>query len=212
LRNLLKGLTIFAGATIMGDGRAILILDVPGLAVHASVLSEQRQLKAVADPAAAGPAEEKHSLLLFAGDDEARMAVPFSNVLRLERFACADVERSEGRDVVQFMGDIMPLVHLSDLLPERRREPRDAPVSPGPGDHIHVIVYPNGGARVGLVVNRIFDTIEQSLATLRPATRRGTLGSMVIQDRVTEILDVAQICAGFVRIPVPITEPEEVAV
>jgi two-component system chemotaxis sensor kinase CheA len=211
LRNLLKGLSIFAGATIMGDGRAILILDVPGFAVHAHVLSELRQLKA-APASAVGPADEKHSLLLFAGEDEARMAVPFSNVVRLEQFARAAVERSEGREVVQYMGDIMPLMHLSDLLPERRREPRHAPAAPGPDDRIQVIVYSNGGPRVGLVVNRIFDTIEHSLANLRPATRRGTLGSMVIQERVTEILDVAQICAGFVRVPVPIDLPEEVAV
>ena len=89
LRNLLKGLSMFAGATIMGDGRAILILDVPGFAVHAQVLSELRPANADRRTEAGRRRRpnDEHSLLLFAGDDEARMAVPLSNVMRLEEFA-----------------------------------------------------------------------------------------------------------------------------
>ncbi len=213
LRNLLKGLSIFAGATIMGDGRPILILDVPGFAVHAHVLSEMREAKTAPDPTlSAGVVEEKHSLLLFAGDDEAQMAVPLSNVIRLEQFPRTAVERSEDRDVVQYMGEIMPLVHLSDLLPERRRERRTASPAPGPDDRIHVIVYSHGSRRVGLVVNRILDTIEHTLANLRPASRRGTMGSIVIQGRVTEVLDVEEISAGLAKISAPFALMEEVVV
>jgi two-component system, chemotaxis family, sensor kinase CheA len=194
LRNLLKGLPVFAGATVMGDGRAILILDVPGFAVQAHVISEQEGKTAPDRTLAAGVAQEKHPLLLFAGDDEALMAVPLSNVIRLEQFARAAVERSEGRDVVQYMGEIMPLMLVSDLLPERRREQRH-PSAAGPADTIQVIVFSSAGHRVGLIVNRILDTIEHTLTELRPSSRRGTMGSVVIQGRVTEILDVAGICA-----------------
>jgi two-component system chemotaxis sensor kinase CheA len=200
LRNLLKALSIFAGATIMGDGRPILILDVPGFAVHAHVLSELRRVNAAPDQAsAAGVVEEKHSLLLFTGDDEARMAVPLSKVMRLEHFARRAVERSEDRDVVQYMGDIMPLVRLSALLPERRPERSNEP-APGADDRIHVIVCSHGGRPVGLVVNRILDTIEHTLADLRPATRRATIGSIVIHGRVTEILDVDEMCTGSTKV------------
>lgn len=213
LRNLLKGLSVFAGATIMGDGRPILILDVAGFAVHAHVLSELRQARSEPDQTlAVGVAEATHSLLLFAGDDEARLAVPLSNVMRLEQFARPAVERSEDRDVVQYKGEIMPLVHLSDLLPERRGVRRHASVALGPDDPIHVIVYANGRRRVGLVVNRILDTIEHTLADLRPASRRGTMGSVVIQGRVTEILDIEEICAGLTRVSGPIALPDEVKV
>jgi two-component system chemotaxis sensor kinase CheA len=212
LRNLLKGLSIFAGATIMGDGRPILILDVPGFAVHAHVLSAVREVKTAPDPTLSAVPEATQSLLLFAGDDEAQMAVPLSNVIRLEQFPRTAVERSEDRDVVQYMGEIMSLVHLSDLLPERRRERRNASAAPGPDDRIHVIVYSNGSRRVGLVVNRILDTIEHTLASLRPASRRGTLGSIVIQGRVTEILDVEEICAGLAKVSGPIAALEEVVV
>src|SRR6185503_17211376 len=107
--------------------------------------AEGRPLRAAPDsPPAAGGRDEKHSLLLFAGDDEARMAVPVSGVLRLEMFAADAVERSEGRDVVQYRGDIMPLVPLAQLLPERRREPRHPPPASDADDRVHVIVCVTG--------------------------------------------------------------------
>jgi two-component system chemotaxis sensor kinase CheA len=197
----------------MGDGQPILILDVPGFAVHAHVLSEMRQAKGALDQTPdVGVAAETHSLLLFSGDVESQMAVPLSNVMRLEQFAPSAVERSEDRDVVQYMGEIMPLVRLSDLLPERRLEPRHAAAAPGSGDLIHVIVYSNGSRRVGLVVGRFLDTIDHALDNLRPPSRRGTLGSIVIQGRVTEILDIEAISAGLVKVSGPIGVPEGVAV
>ena len=207
----LKPLSMFAGATIMGDGRAILILDVPGFAAYACVLAEGRPLRAAPDSVpAAGARDEKRSLLLFAGDDEARMAVPVAGVLRLEVFTSDAVERSEGRDVVQYRGDIMPLVRLAQLLPERRREPRHPPAASGADDRVHVIVYANGDRQVGLVVNRVLDTIEYTPSDLRPPTRRGTIGSVVVQGRITEILDVEQICAALTTGSRAIDLPEAV--
>ena len=39
----LKGLTVYAGATIMGDGRVALILDVLGIGQRSGVLAESRE-------------------------------------------------------------------------------------------------------------------------------------------------------------------------
>ena len=187
---------MFAGATIMGDGRAILILDVPGFALHASVLSDTRDGSVAPDVAPASlQAGDTHALLLFVGDDDARMAVPLSQVMRLEEFARSSLERAENRDVVQYMGQIMPLVNISDLLPERRRERRNADPSREPDDPVQAIVYSHDGRRVGVVVNRILDTVDHLLADRRPGSRRGTVASLVINGRVTEILDLEQICA-----------------
>ena len=98
------------------------------------------------------------------------------------------VERSEGRDVVQYIGDIMPLVPLSACCRSVAVTARSARAQRT--GRRYVIVYANGDRRIGLVVDRILDTIEHTLDDLRPATRRGTMGSIVIQGRVTEILDV----------------------
>jgi two-component system chemotaxis sensor kinase CheA len=46
---------------------------------------------------------------------------------------------------------------------------------------------------VGLVVGKINDIVHQSVTVNRQAGRDGILGSAVIQDRVTDLLDVAGI-------------------
>ncbi len=84
----LKGISTFAGATIMGDGQVALILDVLGLAQRANVVSEVRD-RGVGEKTA--ETESRHddgeSLLLLGGPDDGRMAMPLSLVARLEEFA-----------------------------------------------------------------------------------------------------------------------------
>src|SRR3984893_3108894 len=58
----LRALKIFAGATIMGDGKVALILDVVGLAQNANILSEARD-KALAEKAAEALASQDQSLV-----------------------------------------------------------------------------------------------------------------------------------------------------
>ena len=104
-----------------------LILDVLGLAQRASVVSQIRD-RGVGEKAAGAEIhrDERESLLLLRGPNDGRMAMPLSLVARLEEFNRGSVERAEGRDVVQYRGQILPLIHLSEVLPDQggRRHPR----------------------------------------------------------------------------------------
>ena len=189
----LKGISTFAGATIMGDGRVALILDVLGLAQRANVVSEVRD-RSVGEKTAETESrqDEGESLLLLGGPDDGRMAMPLSLVARLEEFARTSVEKAEGRHVVQYRGQILPLIHLSSALTERRQEPRNAgPPAPGAEDEkIQVVVYTDQGRSVGLVVDRILDIAHEAVKIQKHSGRHGTLGTMVVQGRVTELLDL----------------------
>ena len=196
----LRGLPMFAGATIMGDGIVVLILDVVELALHANVLAELRDPNQTKkEILSLPPVEEKQTLLLFAGSDDARMAVKLTQVSRLEKFPCSSVERTGNQVVVQYMKKILPLVNISTLLPERRFKKRMKPRIDA-NETIQVIVYAQGGWSVGLIVEDIIDTVEQSLVDMYPASRKGALASMVIDGRITEILDLDVLCAGLAAV------------
>jgi chemotaxis protein histidine kinase CheA len=189
----LKGISTFAGATIMGDGQVALILDVLGLAQRANVVSEVRDRgvgEKVAD--AETQQEQRDSLLLLGGPDDGRMAMPLSLVARLEEFSPADLERAEGRQVVQYREQILPLIYLSSVLTERRREPRGGESAGAGGEEakIQVVVYRDHDRSVGLVVDRILDITHGAARSQKSSGRQGTLGSLVVQGRVTELLDV----------------------
>ncbi len=59
-----KGVSAFAGATIMGDGRVALIVDVPGAAQISGVLNFRDQTRADKQEAAARSRTRTQSLLL----------------------------------------------------------------------------------------------------------------------------------------------------
>jgi two-component system chemotaxis sensor kinase CheA len=195
----LSGTKVFAGATILGDGKVALILDVLGLAQRANIVSEVRERTMLDSTSAAlGASDTKQALLLLEVNDGGRMAMPLSMVARLEEFPQTSIERIGGRDVVQYRGEIMPLLRVSAAVPERRKERRGpAPGEPVNEDSVQVVVHSEGGRSVGLIVDRILDIVEENLTMQGLASRPGVLGSAVIQSRVTEILDVhGMICAA----------------
>jgi two-component system chemotaxis sensor kinase CheA len=183
----LKGLTCFAGATIMGDGKVALILDVLGVAQRANVVCEVHD-RALQDNKKAGDeTDERQTLLLFTAGQNARLAIPLSMVARLEEFPRSKIERSGHQEVVQYRGQILPLIDLAKYLPN------DGGPAAATSDPLQVVVYSEQGRSVGLLVGKINDIVQQTLAVKRQAGQEGILGSAVIQDKVTDLLDVAGI-------------------
>jgi two-component system chemotaxis sensor kinase CheA len=176
LGKLLKSIPLFAGATIMGDGKVALILDVLGVAQSAGILAEGRQRALAADGGPASRGAEGEALLLFGAGEGRRMAMPLAQVARLEEVPRAAVERSALGEVVQYRGQVMPLVRL-------------APAAAGDGP-LQVVVCSDQGRRVGLVVERILDIVSAPAERPQAARADGAPSPAIIQGRVTDLLDV----------------------
>ena len=192
----LKELSVFAGAMIMGDGRVALILDVLGLAQRARVVSERRDSPALeASTRDQGRVGEALSLLIFENTKGERMALPLSQVARLEKFKRDLVERTRSRDVVQYRGQIMPLVYISEgvSMGGQWALPSDGNDSNNGKDELSVVVHTSGEQSIGLVVDAILDIVEEELDTHNFKNRDGVIGTIVVQGRVTELLDVDKI-------------------
>jgi two-component system chemotaxis sensor kinase CheA len=193
----LKSIPLYGGTTVLGNGEVALILDVAGLARRCGPLPPSSE-------ATLAPAEMKNALLspdksqmalIFQTPDDGRMAMPLERVLRLEAFRCSAVEKAGDQEVIQYEGKVMPLVHVSRLLPERRVLPRKLP-APAGEEKIQVVMYDNGREEIGLVVDRVLDIVTAPLEVQRAASRSFVKGTMVIQDRVTELLDIPALLAS----------------
>jgi two-component system chemotaxis sensor kinase CheA len=201
LERRLKALKAFAGATIMGDGLVALILDVLGLAQRAGIILEihDRAVTAAASEDKAATAEMQ-TFLVFVGPDDARMAISLDVLARLEEFPASQVEKSGAESVIQYRGEILPLVYLNAALEERRQSSRNAHAFAAEADvkerTLQVLVCNHDGHAMGLVVERIVDIIEDRADVKSPATRKGVLYAAVIEDRVTELLDLDVILGG----------------
>lgn len=185
LGKLLRGIPLFSGATILGDGRVALILDVLSLARNARVVSEARHQAAAEKEAT--PDQDNRTALLLLGLGQSRLALPLHMVSRLEEFPASAVERASGQEVVQYRAQLLPLIRLAHLFPAAGAEP------PAANDRLQVVVCSQQGRSVGLVVDRILDAVETTLDVQHPGQVAGILGSAVIQQRVTDLLDVHEV-------------------
>jgi two-component system, chemotaxis family, sensor kinase CheA len=184
----LKSVACFAGATIMGDGHVALILDVLGLAQMARVLCELREQALSERATAAGETTaRRESWLLFRIGKGGRMAIPLSLVSRLEEFPATKIERYAGREVIQYRDQIMPLVRLAEAL---------GYAGAAESELLQVVVYSASGRSVGLVVDEILDITDEAAEVQQIQQVKTIKGAAVIQQRVTDLLDVPALLAA----------------
>lgn len=182
----LKGLAMYAGATIMGDGRVALILDVPGTAVTAGVGVAQHDTTDSRTVAA----DDRTALLVLEVSDGRRAALPLAAVSRLEEFAQDRIERSGVTEVVQYRDGILPLVRLATAIGLADTSDRQ--------EQISVVVHETpdaAGGSVGIVIDRVLDVVDVAIVSSHVGRRHGVTGSAVVQDRVTDLVDLAAVVA-----------------
>ena len=193
LSGFLKGCRSFSGATILGDGRVIMILDAGGLAAQAQLhfsdlqADEKRRLEAE-KKAAALAASRRRSVILFSAAEGERFAVPQDHVLRLEHLPIASIERMGDREYVEYRGEGLPLIRLDHVME----------VKPIPADVQNVfVIIPKimkdgvaAKAPAGLLIATIIDALDVDVE-LKPVDVKGAgiLGSAMVQDHLTLFLD-----------------------
>src|SRR3546814_14911947 len=77
--------------------------------------------------------------LLLDTVDDGRLAVPLSLVDRLEELPLASVEHIGNDEVYHYRGEILPLLHLALVLPERRPAPGHAAAADTPSDILQML-------------------------------------------------------------------------
>ncbi len=192
----LKGVPVFAGATIMGDGRVALILDVLGLTNRAGMTIQHTENSRI-DQLEKGfdGIGSRDTLLIVKVGETGQLAIPLTMVARLEEIKMAALEKACGKEVIQYRGEILPIIQLCDVLSYQGTPDADS------GDALQMVVISHGQRRIGLVVDRIVDIVDEHLQAKQGSTKPGILCSAVIQGHVTDVLDVQQLILDYAVLP-----------
>jgi two-component system chemotaxis sensor kinase CheA len=177
--NILKGIELFSGNTILGDGSVIMILDPNGVAKAAGevdVADHSAQNKAEENRSAL--AKDKTSLLLFKTGQDAPKAVPLSLVARLEEIETQKIETSSGKAMIQYRGQLMPLISF-DTSVDMHSKPKKP-----------VLVFQDEASTMGLVVEEIVDITEEIVNVQVSADNPGIIGSAIIGNKATDVVDI----------------------
>ncbi|WLA81147.1 hybrid sensor histidine kinase/response regulator [Bradyrhizobium elkanii] len=174
----LRHIDMFSGNTILGDGAVIMIIDPNGIAKALGASGSSAHDLADDNAAAhAASGEQLTSLLVFRAGSSQPKAVPLGLVTRLEEIATDKIELSNGRYMVQYREQLMPLVQMAGVeVQSQGSQP--------------ILVFADDGRSMGLVVDEIIDIVEERLNIEVAGSQDGILGSAVIKGQATEVIDV----------------------
>jgi two-component system chemotaxis sensor kinase CheA len=172
---LARAVRCYAGCTILGDGRVVMIVDPAALAT----LAGAEMTAAASVETTPAPTVPQDSLLLFGVGKGAVQAVPLSLVARLEEIQSERIEAAGDGHVVQYRGLLLPVI------------PADPSVTFTSGRSNSVIVFNEGSSSFGIAVTDIRDIVDEVVNLELPPTRPGVLGTALIAGAATEVLDVS---------------------
>jgi two-component system chemotaxis sensor kinase CheA len=177
----LKHVSIYAGATVLGDGQVALILDALGLARHARVEFDGEPARATPHGGPPHDHREHLSLLLFACGADERFGVDLRRVRRIEQIERRQIERAAGQEYVTIEGRMTPVVRLDRVLS----------VSPTPDSDTMYLVLVHHAPAFGVLVSSVIDAGSYDLVLDRVTMPiRGVTASAVQGGHMTLLLDI----------------------
>jgi two-component system chemotaxis sensor kinase CheA len=173
---LLSQLGVYSGATVLGDGGVVLILDLRGI-LRAMRLPP---ITVAADDDAAPPSPVVADRYLVCTTRAGRrVALPLGDVTRIERHARADLEQVGTRTVVRRGGGFTPVVDADALLG----------AAAGPAvDPARLVVLGDDSAAVAVEVGGIVDVLPAEIGAAGPEGGH----AVGLGGRAAELLDRAR--------------------
>jgi two-component system chemotaxis sensor kinase CheA len=179
----------YAGATIMGDGRIALILDVANLARMSNLTSldgtDRASELAHSMREAIKAKKDRQALLIFRSSESEQFAVPLNQVERIEKIKASDIEMLGGKRVMKYRGGSLSLIRVDDV----------AMVQPlAETENLLVIVFNVAKRNVGLLAIGPIDALEIT-ADIDDITLKqpGIMGSLIIDTNTTMLVNIFEL-------------------
>jgi two-component system chemotaxis sensor kinase CheA len=185
----LKNCSVYAGATIMGDGRISLILDVANIArtIGLTSLDEtDRALEIAAQKHTDRRSKhETQALLVFNSGEDQQFAVPLNQVIRIEKITRHQIETIGGKRAMQYRGTSLPLISIDEVV---QVKPLDE------DDDLLVLIFILAGHEVGVLASNPVNAMEVVLEIDdRTHRQTGVIGSILLHGTITLLLNVYDI-------------------
>ena len=181
--SMLAQLGIYSGATVLGDGGVVLILDLRGILRAANLPPIERGASPTDNAAVQAVAG---SYLICRTGAGRRIALPLASVTRLEKFGGEELQPVGGRQVVRRGGLFTPVIDADALLGSPRGVAADATA-------VNLVVLDDRCGGVGIAVRQILD-VSAAESPLQPAlAATGVAGTLALGGLATELLDLASV-------------------
>ncbi len=178
----IKGCQVYAGMTVLGDGKIAMILDIASVAQLGGFLYGKSENVHVARRS---DYDDRQTVLLFDIGGTERFAVPLCHITRVEEIPCSRILWANGREYLEFRGNSIPLVRIEQAFSSH---------SSKYGTMSQFVIIPKTFRPIGIMAAKILDSIDVS-STIDSTTifGSGVIGSQIINGNLTLFLDIFSI-------------------
>lgn len=188
----LRDCKCYAGATIQGDGRVALILDIVGISTLMKLknVAKNVQEHAARGTEKSGRLSDVQSLLIVRNSPQEQMAIPLELVSRIERNRVEDIKITGGRKTIHYRGGSLPLFSVDELVK----------VSPPAAESttFYTVVFLVNGKEVGMILSEVVDVVTGDFQIDEVTHRQpGVMGSAIVMGEITLLIDLFGIVASL---------------
>lgn len=175
----IKNLGIYSGATIMGNGKTALILDVGGIARHGGITLAERIME---ERDKEFSTEEMQTVLLFKSGPKEQLALSLPLIRRIEPFLMKNIEVVGDKEYLTVDGVSTHIIRLDKILN----------ISPVIEQEKMYLILPRHLKRpMGILMSGFIDVVDTNVdidATSYQA--EGLLGTAIINNIMTLFIDI----------------------
>lgn len=175
-------LKIFSGATIMGNGETVLILDISGIAEFSKLASIENRIEK--EILAKGISKKETGYILFEKSSQ-RFAISSSSVICIEKISFSKIETLFTTKTMQYKDDIISIVQLEDFY--------QIPKEDFEKDSYCIIINVNGKI-TGILIHDIINIVESiTILKTNHLSGPGIIGQAIIDGHSTIVLDILEL-------------------
>ena len=187
ISSLLAPMGIYSGATVMGDGSVVLILDLRRITIAADIPALTRragELQSTSEEPRAVVQESSRYLVCETYNGH-RVAVPLNQVQRLENFLESEIDPAADSYFVKRNGELTQLIDPDRFLQTSKEVGKESIGS------LVGIILPNELGNKAIAVRKIIDVETGHGPLEKTAIKNGLLGTLLVGGSATEVMDIA---------------------
>ncbi|MDA3788711.1 MAG: chemotaxis protein CheW [Desulfobacula sp.] len=180
----LRDCECYAGASVQGDGKVALILDIIGISniMNLRTVSKSVQEQAL-QRAESKIVKDTQSLLLVCNAPDEQIAIPLDLISRIELCRIQNIKITGGRKNIQYRGGPLPLFSLDEVA--------DVGSPNTDSQTCYIIVFSISGKEVGIIMSEIIDIIRGDYIIDEMTHKQpGIMGSTIINEEITLLVDL----------------------
>jgi two-component system chemotaxis sensor kinase CheA len=180
-----KNIPIYSGATIMGDGKLALILDVISLSQFVGISIEEIEKTYESTSLIIKTSAKETIILLLFDVGKDRFALPIALISRLDKIKADEIQISGGKEIIIYRNQVVPIIRLENYLPLK-----EVPLQ----ENYNILFFTERGKTCGILCTNIVGTLETTLEIEEGIyTHPGILGHRIIDGRTTLFIDIYKI-------------------